>query len=92
MSKEGNRGLVNRLWGIYYADREYAKVMGDPIGTVIEVPTKLTAEEAAAQLGFGEARAQPITSDQAQQAQWLPESRPGHRKELTHAKHPSGRV
>jgi hypothetical protein len=38
----------NQLWGIYHTDREYARVMGDPLRTVIEAPTKLAAEEAAA--------------------------------------------
>lgn len=35
----------NQLWGIYHTDREYARVMGDPLRTVIEAPTKLAAEE-----------------------------------------------
>ena len=42
----------NQLWGIYHIDREYAREMGDPLRTVIEVPTKVAAEEAAARLGF----------------------------------------
>src|SRR6266542_2426652 len=42
----------NQLWGIYHTDREYARVMGDPLRTVVEAPTKLAAEETAARLGF----------------------------------------
>jgi hypothetical protein len=44
----------NQLWGIYHTDRVYARVMGDPLRTVIEALTKLSAEEAAARLGFSE--------------------------------------
>jgi len=42
----------NQLWGIYYTDREYAHLLGDPLRTVIEAPTKRAAEEAAGKLGF----------------------------------------
>ncbi|MBN9688618.1 MAG: hypothetical protein J0M24_00135 [Verrucomicrobia bacterium] len=79
MNEAVDRGLGNGLWGIYHLDREYAREMGDPLRTVIEAPNKMAAEEAAARLGFGEAWAQPIAPDQAQQAQWLPGRRPGHR-------------
>lgn len=65
----------NQLWGIYYTDREYAREMGDPLRTVVEAPTKIAAEEAAARLGFGDPWAHPVTPDQAKQAQWLPEGR-----------------
>ena len=82
MNESADRGLENRLWGIYHVDREYAREMGDPLRTVIEAPNKVAAEEAAARLGFGEAWAQPIAPDQVQQAQWLPGRRPGHRQEL----------
>lgn len=71
----------NLLWGIYYTDREFARVMADPLRTVIEAPTKLAAEEAAARLGFGDAWAHPVTAEQAKQAQWLPERRK-HRHQL----------
>jgi len=30
----------NQLWGIYFTDREYARVHGDPLRTVVEAPTK----------------------------------------------------
>ena len=62
----------NQLWGIYHTDREYARQVGDPIRTVIEAPTKVAAEEAAIRLGFGNPWAHSVTSEQAEQAQWLP--------------------
>lgn len=70
----------NQLWGIYYTDREYAREMGDPLRTVVEAPTKLAAEEAAARLGFNDPWAHPVTTEQAQRAQWLPKNRPGYRQ------------
>ena len=75
----------NQLWGIYYTDREYAREMGDPLRTVVEAPTKLAAEEAATRLGFNDPWAHPVTSDQAQRAQWLPKNRPRHRQSLAHS-------
>ena len=65
-----------QLWGIYHTDREYARVMGDPLRAVVEAPTKLAAEEAAARLGFSEPWAHPVTLEVAQRAQWLPKRRP----------------
>ena len=53
----------NQLWGIYHTDREYARVIGDPLRTVVEAPTKLAAEETAARLGFSEPWAHPVTSE-----------------------------
>jgi hypothetical protein len=44
----------NHLWSIYRTKREYAREMGLPLRSVIEAPSKLAAEEAAARLGFGE--------------------------------------
>ncbi len=72
----------NQLWGIYYTDREYAREMGDPLRTVVEAPTKIAAEEAAARLGFGDAWAHPVTPEVAKQAQWLPEQRRNHQHRL----------
>ena len=66
----------NQLWGIYYTDREYARELGDPLRTVIEAPTKLAAEEAAARLGFSEPWAHPVTAEEAERAQWVPRDRP----------------
>ena len=74
----------NQLWGIYHTDREYARAMGDPLRTVIEAPTKLAAEEAAAQLGFSEPWAHPITSGELQRAQWLPKRRADRRQGFAH--------
>ncbi len=72
----------NQLWGIYYTDREYARVMGDPLRTVVEAPGKLDAEEAAARLGFSEPWANPVHPEAVQRAEWLPKSRHSHRLEL----------
>src|SRR6266567_8848611 len=49
----------NQLWGIYYTDRECAHLLGDPLRTVIEAPTKRAAEEAAGKLGFESPWAHP---------------------------------
>ena len=49
-----------QLWGIYHTDREYARELGDPIRTVVEAHNKITAEETAARLGFGDALAQAV--------------------------------
>ena len=73
-----------RLWGIYHTDREYARELGDPLRTVVEAPSKLIAEESAAQLGFGDPWAHPVNSVTARQAQWHHKRRPGHRQELAH--------
>jgi hypothetical protein len=74
----------NQLWGIYHTDREYARVMGDPLRTVVEAPTKLAAEEAAARLGFGEPWAHPVTPEVAERAQWLPRRQSTRRQRLAH--------
>jgi len=73
-----------RLWGIYHTDREYALELGDPLRTVVEAPNKLTAEETAAQLGFGDPWAHPVSSEDVRHAQWLHKRRPRHRQELAH--------
>jgi len=65
----------NRLWGTYYTDREYAREVGDPIRTVVEAPTKLAAEEAAARLGFSKPWAHSITAEQAKHQQELSRKR-----------------
>jgi len=59
----------NRLWGIYHADREYAREVGDPVRTVVEAPTKQAAEETAARLGFSDPWASPLPAEQAKQYQ-----------------------
>ena len=74
----------NQLRGIYHTDREDARVVGDPLRTVVEAPTKLAAEEEAARLGFNEPWAHPVAATESRRAQWLPKRRPGPRQELTH--------
>ena len=54
-------------WGIYFTDREYARVMGDPLRAMIEAPTKIAAEEAASRLGLSNAWAHPVTPEQIKQ-------------------------
>jgi hypothetical protein len=81
-----NKSMVQKsgrqLWEIYHTDREYARELGDPLRTVVEAPSKLIAEETAAQLGFGDPWAHPVNSLTARRAQWIQKSRPGHRQEL----------
>ena len=74
----------NQLWGIYHTDREHARELGDPLRTVVEAPNKLIAEETAAQLGFGDPWAHPVTSEKVRHSQWLHKRRPGHRQQLAH--------
>jgi len=73
----------NQLWGIYYTDREYAREMGDTLRTVVEAPTKLAAEEAAARLGFSEPWAHPVRPEEVQRAEWLPKRKHSHGQEVT---------
>jgi hypothetical protein len=61
-----------KLWGIFHTDRDYARLMGDPLRTVVEAPTKIAAEEAAASLGFSEPWAHPVKASEVRRAQWLP--------------------
>ena len=79
----------NQLWGIYYTDREYARLLGDPLRTVIEAPTKQAAEEAAGKLGFESPWAHPVTAEQARNALWLPR-RKRHHRQLPSRKHSHG--
>ncbi len=83
MSTKTTSTSGNQLWGIYYTDREYARVMGDPLRTVVEAPTKLAAEEAAARLGFSEPWAHPVRPEEVRRAEWLPKRRMERRSELT---------
>lgn len=53
-----------QLWGIYFASREYARVMGDPLRALVAAPTKIAAEEAASRLGLDGAWAHPLTAEQ----------------------------
>lgn len=70
----------NQLWGIYYTDREYARVMSDPLRTVIEASSKRAAEQAAARLGFSEPWAHPVTPGEAQRA-GMPPARHKNRRQ-----------
>ena len=73
----------NKLWGIYCTDREYARLLGDPLRTVIEAPTKHATEEAAGKLGFESPWAHPVTAEQAKQALWLPQRKRAQRRSST---------
>lgn len=54
--------------------------MGSPLRMVIQASSKLAAEEQAARLGFGDAWANPVTDEEAKQAQWKPIHREDHRQ------------
>jgi hypothetical protein len=54
----------DQLWGIYYTDREYAHVTGDPLLGIVAAPTKAAAEEAAVRQGLSDAWASPLTPEQ----------------------------
>lgn len=73
----------NQVWGIYHTDHQCARMMGDPLRTVVEALTKLAAEEAA-RLGFSEPWAYPVTSEEVRRAQWLPKRRSNHRQRFAH--------
>ncbi|MEI2724359.1 MAG: hypothetical protein V9H26_12760 [Verrucomicrobiota bacterium] len=68
MSKTATLKPGNQRWGIYHTDREHARVMGDPLRTVVEAPTKLAAEEEAARLGFSEPWAHPVAATELERA------------------------
>jgi hypothetical protein len=87
MSTTATPSPSNQLWGIYYTDREYARLLGDPVRTVIEAATKRAAEEAASKLGFESPWAHPVTAEQAKQALWLPrkERQPRHSPARKHS-------
>ena len=61
-----------QLWGIYYRDREFARVKDDPLRTVISAQSKEEAEQEALRLGFEEPWAHPVTLEETQKAEWLP--------------------
>lgn len=74
----------NQLWGIYHTDREYAQLMGDPLRTTVEAPTKIAAEEVAAKLGFNDPWAHPIDSEVVTLARSVLRTSPNHRREYSH--------
>jgi hypothetical protein len=59
----------DQLWGIYFTDREYARVMGDPLLGVVAAPTRAAAEEAAIRQGLPDAWAHPLTAEQIKSIQ-----------------------
>jgi hypothetical protein len=69
-----------QLWGIYYTDREYARLLGDPLRAVVEASSKSAAEEAAGKLGFESPWAHPVTAEQIPQALWIAPSPPKRRQ------------
>jgi hypothetical protein len=69
-----------KLWGIYYTDREYARLLGDPLRTVVEASSKSAAEEVAGKLGFESPWAHPVTAEQIPQALWIAPSTPKRRQ------------
>jgi hypothetical protein len=54
----------DQLWGIYFTDREYARITGDPLLGVVAAPTKGAAEEAAVSQGLPDAWASLLTPEQ----------------------------
>jgi Cu2+-containing amine oxidase len=54
----------DQLWGIYFTDREYARLTGDPLLGVVAAATKTAAEEAAVRQGLPDAWASPLTPEQ----------------------------
>lgn len=73
-----------KLWGIYHTDREYARVMGDPLRTTVEAPTKIAAEEAAARLGFSNPWAHPVATEVAKLTELVLKRQPRYRQECGH--------
>lgn len=82
MSTSTTETADGQLWGIYYTDREYARLLGDPLRTVVEASSKSAAEEAAGKLGFESPWAHPVTAEQIPQALWIAPSRPKRRERL----------
>lgn len=74
----------NKLWGIYHTDREFARMMGDPLRTTVEAPTKIDAEEAAAKLGFSDPWAHPVAPEVARLTETILKRQPAHRQECGH--------
>lgn len=74
----------NKLWGIYHTDREYARILGDPLRTTVEAPTKTAAEEAAAKLGFSDPWAHPVAPEVARLTERILARQPKHRQECGH--------
>lgn len=82
MSTSTTEKADEQLWGIYYTDREYARLLGDPLCTVVEASSKRAAEEAAGKLGFESPWAHPVTAEQIPQALWIASSTPKRRQKI----------
>lgn len=76
-----------KLWGIYHTDREYARIIGDPLRTTVEAPTKEAAEKIAAGLGFSAAWAHPIAPEMVKLTEMVLNRQPRCRQE--HDRRPS---
>ena len=74
----------NKLWGIYHTDREYARILGDPLRTTVEAPTKTAAEAAAAKLGFSDPWAHPVAPEVAGLTERILARQPAHRQKCGH--------
>lgn len=72
MSTTATPNPGNRLRGMYYTDREYARELGDPLCAVVKAQTKQASEETASKPGFESRRAHPVTAEQARCRLWLP--------------------
>ena len=83
MSTSTTTKADGQLWGIYYTDREYARLLGDPLRTVVEASSKSAAEEAAGKLGFESPWAHPVTAEQIPLALWIAPSTPKRRQKRT---------
>ena len=66
----------DRLWGIYFTDREYAHKMGDPLLGVVAAPTKIDAEKEAVRRHLPDAWAHPLTDEQVKSIQESEMQRP----------------
>lgn len=71
-----------RLWGIYYTDREYARELGDPLLGVVAALTKTAAEETAVRQGLPDAWAHPLTAEQIKSIRG-PETRASEQPRIT---------
>ena len=84
MSTSTTQQPASQLWGIYHNDQEFARSLGDPLRTTVEAPTKAAAEEAAAKLGFTDARAHLIAPQVVTLARSVLKKFPRHHQALAH--------
>ena len=62
----------------------HARVMGDPLRTTVEAPTKIAAEEAAARLGFSDPWAHPVATEVVKLTEMILKRQPRYRQECGH--------